>query len=72
MKKVLFFDIDGVLHPLGISFENGDGVIYCDPPNLRFVWSPILIALLAPHPDVALVCHSTWRSIYSLGVLAPT
>lgn len=69
MKKILFFDIDGVLHPLGIAFENGDGAIYCDPPHLRFVWAPILMTLLAQRPDVFLVCHSTWRRNYTLPAL---
>ncbi|MBK4737322.1 HAD domain-containing protein [Noviherbaspirillum pedocola] len=59
--RALFFDIDGVLHPTGIAYEDEAGGIYCDPDDQRFIWAAILAELLEPHPDVVLVCHSTWR-----------
>ena len=67
--RVLFLDFDGCLHPPGLlacqvhqgaagSFE------YAVPVDL-FLWLPILTNLLAPHPDVFIVVHSSWRGTYS-------
>lgn len=69
-RRALFFDIDGVLHPTGIAFEDdAGGSIYCDPPEQRFMWATILEELLEPHPDVLLVCHSSWRHRFDLDAL---
>lgn len=73
--RAIFFDIDGVLHPTGIAFEDEAGGIFCDPPDQRFIWAGILAELLEPHPDVVLVCHSTWRhrlDLWSLRAILPT
>ena len=48
--RTLFLDFDGVLMP--------------SPPRIgfsAFVWLPRLHALLAPHPDVRIVLHTSWR-----------
>lgn len=65
--RVLFLDIDGVLH----SAKAGT------PESQLFCWFDELVCLLAPHPDVMLVVHSTWRLDHTaaelgdlLGVLA--
>lgn len=52
--RILFVDIDGVMHPVG-----------CDVDAL-FMWRGVLDELLAEHGDVALVVSSTWRYEYSL------
>jgi len=73
--RAVFFDIDGVLHPTGIAYEDEAGGIYCDPEDQRFIWAAVLVELLEPHPDVVLVCHSTWRhrlSLRSLRAILPS
>lgn len=55
--KVLFCDLDGVLHPTGaVSMEGG--VLSAIG---AFRWLNVLIDTLKDFPDVALVIHSTWR-----------
>jgi hypothetical protein len=58
-SRVLFLDFDGVLHPTVIEGE---------PHRMEevigvglFGWLQTLESLLRPHPDVAVVVHSTWR-----------
>jgi hypothetical protein len=49
-RRILFVDIDGVLHPY--------------PPHsglVRMCWVPDLAALVLPHADVHVVTHSSWR-----------
>lgn len=53
MNRGLFLDFDGVLHPAGIP-----GSV------LPFEWVAVLNELLAAHPDVGIVVHSTWRDVY--------
>ncbi len=52
--RIIFLDIDGVLHPL----NEGDN------PAGWLRWVPVLEALLVNAPDVKLVVHSTWRYMY--------
>jgi HAD domain in Swiss Army Knife RNA repair proteins len=58
-RRVLFLDFDGVLHPTVIVGESHrmKEVIAVG----HFGWLPALESLLRPHPDVAVVVHSTWR-----------
>ena len=51
--RAVFFDIDGVLHPTGIAYEDEAGGIYCDPEDQRFIWAAILAELLEPHPSLS-------------------
>jgi hypothetical protein len=53
--RLIFIDFDGVLHPLNAQL----------PEAGRFCWLPVLDDLLADHPDVHLVVHSTWRYEYT-------
>ena len=58
-SRILFLDVDGVLHP-------GPNV-----PTLltHMCWLPQLERLLTGHSDVAVVVHSTWRYRYELAEL---
>lgn len=58
-NRFLFLDFDGVLHPSG------------GPPGqtLPFEFNDALAQLLKPHPDVAVVVHSTWREVHSLDLI---
>lgn len=55
MIRVIFLDIDGVLHPLDESAN----------PSGQMRWLPTLDSLLAHAPDVRIVVHSTWRYMYT-------
>lgn len=63
-RRVLFLDVDGVLHPgrepgaLGPS----DHYMRVGP----FGWVRYLATELEVHPDVEIVVHSSWREVYSL------
>jgi len=54
--RVLFLDLDGVVHP-------GPGV---DTKLGHWAWVPVLSRLLSGHVDVRVVVHSTWRYEYDL------
>ena len=58
-----FLDFDGVLHPTTIKV-----VLETDEVagTTLFGWVPVLVKLLKPHPDVALVISSTWRYTHNL------
>ena len=72
---MLFLDFDGCVHPAGLlcapNPRNGvltrslGAVEYTLPVDL-FVWVPLLIEMLALHPDVFIAVHSTWREAYSV------
>lgn len=59
MKRLLFLDFDGVLHP--VTKKAGQ--------SLPFEWVPELTALLSDAPDVAIAVHSSWAERYSLDEL---
>lgn len=57
--KVLFLDIDGVLHPNGNAhFIPGTDKV---GGHYLFKWLPILLEVLTEFPDVEVVLSSTWR-----------
>jgi hypothetical protein len=61
---LLYLDIDGCLHPARASLaESQEGL-----PD--FAWTPILVKILRPHPEIKIVVSSTWRVIYSRSELA--
>lgn len=59
MKRLLFLDFDGVLHP--VTSKPGE--------TLPFEWVPELAALLSEAPGVAIAVHSSWAERYSLDEL---
>lgn len=66
-NRVVFLDFDGVLHPAGLP-------PYDEPPASFvstgfFGWLPALVQVLRPHPDVAIVVHSTWRYTHDVDEL---
>jgi hypothetical protein len=59
-RRVLFIDFDGVLHP--------DPALDCAALSSsvgHFGWLAALVEILKPHPDVAVVVHSSWREVYN-------
>lgn len=67
--RVLFLDFDGVLHPLGLQVEAGrfvNGKPVAKPVQVDyFCWLGLLEELLAQHPDVGLVAHTSWRESHT-------
>lgn len=59
--RLLSLDFDGVLMPTLVGNQ-----VVATP---HFGWVPVLARLLAPHPDVALLVHSTWRRTHDLAEL---
>lgn len=57
-RQLLSLDFDGVLHPTAEDKQRV-GVAH-------FGWLPHLERLLAPHPEIMLLVHSTWRHQYDL------
>ena len=54
--RIISLDFDGVLHPT----MGTDAVIHTP----HFGWLPVLVRLVAPHSDVRVLVHSSWRSTY--------
>jgi len=55
---ILFLDFDGVLHPDAVYRERGRPVLR-DRGEL-FMWSGLLIDVLASHPEVRIVLSTSW------------
>ncbi len=60
-KKILFLDIDGVLHPNGTVNLLADGSV--SGPG-AFRWIDRFENRMQEHPDVSVVVHSTWRLLW--------
>jgi hypothetical protein len=58
MKRLLFLDYDGVLHPDAI-YQTSRGIELRAPGEL-FMWAPLLIKALAEHQDVQIVLSTSW------------
>lgn len=65
-RKILFLDIDGVLHR-GIARRSGDRVVSSAPGHIElFEYASVLDELLRPYPDAQIVLSSDWSVV--LGV----
>jgi hypothetical protein len=53
--RLIFLDFDGVIHEARGDLEE----------EQFFQWVPILAELIAPHPDVRVVVHSSWRHMHT-------
>jgi len=65
--RVLFIDIDGVLHLAREPGSVGPSDTFTRVGH--FGWLAGLAELLRPYPDVAVVVHSSWRLAYSVDEL---
>jgi hypothetical protein len=64
VRRALFLDFDGVLHPtVKGALDGGDGAAV---HTTQFGWLPTLAVPLNPHPDVVIVGHPTWRYTHGL------
>lgn len=62
-RKVLFLDIDGVLHR-GIARRSGSRIESSAPGVVElFEFAPVLDELLRPYPDVGIVLSSDWAIV---------
>ncbi|APA84085.1 hypothetical protein BJG93_00695 [Paraburkholderia sprentiae WSM5005] len=62
MRKVLFLDIDGVLHR-GVARRAGNRVVSSSPEVALFEYVPVLDDLLRPYSDVEIVLSSDWSVV---------
>lgn len=63
MRRVLFLDIDGVLHR-GIARRSGNRVMSSAPNIKLFEYAAVLDDLLSPYPDVEIVLSSDWSMVF--------
>lgn len=59
-EKVLYLDFDGVLDDDEVYVHPRRGIYIATPGRMLFESEPILEALLAPYPDVAIVLATSW------------
>ncbi|MEX3999799.1 HAD domain-containing protein [Paraburkholderia sp. EG285A] len=65
-RKILFLDIDGVLHR-GIARRSGDRVVSSAPGVIElFEFAPVLDELLRPYPDIEIVLSSDWALVLGI------
>ncbi|MFX1803102.1 HAD domain-containing protein [Paraburkholderia sp. A1RO-5] len=59
--QVLYLDFDGVLHPEDVWRRPGSGPYVATPAGHKlFEHASLLVALLAPYPDVRIVLSTNW------------
>jgi len=58
MRRLLFLDFDGVLHPYAV-YRTRRGVALRAEGGL-FMWASLLVEALAGHPDVSIVLSTSW------------
>ena len=58
MRRLLFLDYDGVLHPDAV-YVTKRGIELRATGSL-FMWAPQLIEVLADHPDLRIVLSTSW------------
>lgn len=56
--RVLFLDLDGVLHPDAVYLSRQGPTLKAD--GTLFVWTPILANLLVDFPMISLVLSTSW------------
>lgn len=57
---ILYLDFDGVLHHEDVRYAYKKGIYMAMHGRTLFEWEPILVDLLAPHPDVRIVLSTSW------------
>lgn len=58
MRRLLFLDYDGVLHPDAVYLTRRG--IELRATGSLFMWAPQLIEVLADHPDLRIVLSTSW------------
>lgn len=58
MKRLLFLDYDGVLHPDAVYLSRRG--IELRAAGSLFMWAPQLVEALADHPDLRIVLSTSW------------
>lgn len=63
-RKILYLDIDGVLHP-DEAFLDAKGNVYLRGPGQLLEHASILSEILAPYPDLCIVLSTSWVKLKS-------
>ncbi|SUD58003.1 Uncharacterised protein [Ectopseudomonas oleovorans] len=58
MKRLLFLDFDGVLHPDAVYLTRRG--IELRAEGELFMWAPLLVDALTNHPDLQIVLSTSW------------
>ena len=58
---IIFLDYDGVLHADAVYLAARRPVLRAE--GTLFMWAPILVEVLAPHPQIKIVISSSWARI---------
>lgn len=58
MKRLLFLDFDGVLHPDAVYLTSRG--IELRAEGELFMWAPLLVEVLANYPDLQIVLSTSW------------
>lgn len=59
-RCILYLDFDGVLHDEEVYSHAERGIYLRTVGRCLFEWEPILVELLAPHPQVQIVLSTSW------------
>lgn len=60
VRRVLYLDFDGVLHPDAAYFSYKRGIELRAPGHSLFENMAILETILSPHPELAIVLSTSW------------
>lgn len=63
-RKILYLDIDGVLHP-DEAFLDAKGNVYLRGPGQLLEHAPILSEILTPYPELRIVLSTSWVRLKS-------
>lgn len=63
-RRVVFLDIDGVLHPTLIPGK--PTAVEPRVSTTLLCWLPALVRVLDPYPEIEVVIHSSWRYTHDL------
>jgi hypothetical protein len=73
---ILYLDFDGVLHDEDVDWRRNKAIRLYRPGCTLFEWEPILVDMLALHPEVQIVLSTQWVRIksfsYALNCLRPS
>lgn len=62
MKRWLYLDYDGCLHPSEVYIDPHRDAPYLVGPGSLFMWAPVLVQALAPYPRLEIVLSTSWAT----------
>jgi hypothetical protein len=62
MRRWLYLDFDGCLHPSEVYIDPRRDAPYLVGPGSLFMWAPLLVTALDPFPQVEIVSSTSWAA----------